>query len=155
MAASRSAEFNKAFIALSTTVGRALNKYYNAAGTGMTADLYPAQGRVFDRIMLQRRDRGKAKGKPEVLLFVRISDGQIFGPKSDIAPNLNWWYGDLSTVDAWNWADPFHPVPKNPDDFRLIKAYAGHFHYIPKGMHVRLPDRVTPLPSERKKRVKA
>lgn len=153
MAISRTPEFMSLFAVFATLIESRLAKFLDAKGTGFSADIFPQQGRVFDKLVAQKRVHGKAKGKPEVLFFIRQSDGQIFGPKSEIAPNLNWWYGSLTTVKDWDWADPHHPVPKNPENFRALKTYADHTHYVPKGMHMRLAERKTPLPSERKKRV--
>jgi hypothetical protein len=143
MASNRSAEYMKLFAGFVHLIQNTTRKHLDAPNVG----LFPRQGRAFDRIVVERQ--GAGKGTEEVLFFVRISDGAIFGPKSDIAPNLNWWYGSLATVKEWNFKDPFHPAPRDPSQFREMAKYGAHVHYIPKGMHFRLTDRKTPLPAKR------
>jgi hypothetical protein len=142
MATNRTSDYIQNFAAFLLLVAAAAGKALNATDT---IDVYPMTGRVFDRVMLRRQGRGK--GNEEVLFFVRISDGQIFGPKSSIAPNLKWWYGDLASTDQWNFADPFDPKPKAKflPQYRAAFTYGGRTFYVRKGMHKTLDERRTPL----------
>lgn len=152
MAVNRSPEYQNSFTAFSTRLAKALAKHHNSDEKGRGVALFQQQGRVFDKIVIQHVKDGKNLGKPAVVFYVRIADGQVFGAKSEIAPNLNHWYGSLATAEEWDFVNPYHPVPHDPSKFKVAKQYGEYTHYLPVDMRIRLADRKTPLPDKRTKR---
>src|SRR4051812_33364865 len=93
MAGSRSPAYFAALKAFEASVQRAANKRPGFSGTeakGKGIMIFVAQGRKTDKIMLGHVVNGQVKGTPEVLYFVDIASGNVFGPKSPIAANPNW-----------------------------------------------------------------
>jgi hypothetical protein len=85
-------------------------------------------GRKFDRVFFI----GGTQKSVRYFIAKRDVDGHpagsIFGAKSVLAPNMNWYFGTLSTIDKWNW-DGYHGEPVNDDTVELAKAYGGYKHY--------------------------
>lgn len=80
-------------------------------------------GRKFDKVSV------RTGSNTSVRYFVRKSDGTIFGAKSKLAPNLKWYFGDLTRFERWDWSD-FHGRPVNDAEIRAVGSYAGYIRYI-------------------------
>lgn len=78
------------------------------------------EGRKFDKILI---DNG-------VRYFVSRADGTVYGAKSALAPNFDWWFGTIYTADRWNWTG-YHPVPLMDGFAILRKSYGKYRHYMP------------------------
>jgi hypothetical protein len=157
MAQTRTPKYLEALKQFEQIIQKAANKRVDREGTeakGRALLVFVQQGRKADKIMLGHIVDNKPKGKPEVLYFVDIESGNIFGVKSPVLANQNWWYGDIYTASEWNFSDLEHPVPKNPDKFTVAKVYGGHTHYLPKGVRKRLSERKGRKPSNGPKRSK-
>lgn len=77
-------------------------------------------GRKYDRISINQSIR----------YFVEKSTGTIYGSKSRAAPNLNWWFGSLDTIQDWDW-NGFHASPNRPGIATLVKSYDLYRHWRP------------------------
>lgn len=88
-------------------------------------------GRKFDRIMVRYVLSDKTETQPEVWFFVDRKDGTIYGRKSDISPNLRWYYGTIFTTDQWEWSGNF-ASPKHPEQFDKLDKYGTLERYVPR-----------------------
>ncbi len=70
-----------------------------------------------------------SNNREEVRYFVKHSDGSIFGAKSKLAPNLNWYFGTIYNADKWDWSD-FHGRSINDDTVRCVGQYGPYTHYM-------------------------
>lgn len=57
-----------------------------------------------------------------------ILAGDIYGAKSKLAPNLNWYFGKLENADKWDWSNS-HPRPVSDTTVLATKGYGQHVHY--------------------------
>lgn len=64
-----------------------------------------------------------------VRYFVKNSDGSIYGAKSRLAPNLNWYFGTIYNADKWDWSD-FHGRSITDDTVRVVGQYGPYTHYM-------------------------
>lgn len=78
------------------------------------------EGRKFDKIYV---DGG-------VRFFINRANGTIYGAKSALAPNFDWWFGTIYESEKWDWSD-YHPAPAVEGYAILRKTYGSYRHYIP------------------------
>jgi hypothetical protein len=71
-------------------------------------------GRVFDKILVGTISPNMTMKDMEPRYFVERASGDIYGAKSNVAAQRNWFFGNLSEIDAWDWSG-FHAVPKDMD----------------------------------------
>lgn len=90
-------------------------------------------GRKYDKIWLGSMKRGETAVSMHVVYFVERDGGNIYGAKSDTAPNLRHWYGALHTVGLWDWSG-VRGVPKDEEKagVRRVGGYGEYGHYAPK-----------------------
>lgn len=93
-------------------------------------DPYVINGRKFDRIFLDdkvvyfiARMNVPAKG---------IQQGDIYKARSVLAPNLNWYFGNLVNCQKWNWKDGDQPSNVSDDSVVKAGAYKNYVHWIRK-----------------------
>lgn len=93
--------------------------------------VYVEPGRKFDRIMIAEHKKGQPNTSAKARYFVCKKRGNIYGALSPQAPNFKWYFGDLSTVDKWDWSG-FHARPKvSPRDAGVVFVgkYGAYDHY--------------------------
>lgn len=91
---------------------------------------YVETGRKLDKVIVAEHRKGSARTKLSVRYFVDKKDGEIYGAKSDAAPNLRWYFGNLRTVQMWNWSG-FHGIPldERQAGVVLVGKYGDYNHY--------------------------
>lgn len=93
--------------------------------------VYVETGRKFDRVMIAEHKKGQYSTEAKVRYFVDRKRGNIYGALSPLAPNFKWFFGDLTTVDKWDWSG-FHGRPKvSPRDAGVVFVgkYGSYDHY--------------------------
>jgi hypothetical protein len=85
-------------------------------------------GRKFDKVKLAFIRADKPTPKPETVYFVDREDGAIYGVKSQLAPNLKWYFGNIKNSDKWDWSGK-HGVPVNDTSVREIGKYGDYKHF--------------------------
>ena len=86
-------------------------------------------GRVFDRVFVaQITDRPQFK----IAYFVNKETGTIYGPKSDIAPNLDHWYGTIYGASEWKWGG-VRGEPVDPTKFKKLGVYGEYTRWAKRG----------------------
>jgi hypothetical protein len=63
-----------------------------------------------------------------VLFFISRSTGEIYGRKSEVAPNVNWFFGDVYSIDEWEWTST-GATPKDLTKYEKVSSYDKHVHY--------------------------
>lgn len=91
---------------------------------------YVETGRKFDKIIMNY------DGNKMVTYFVarhtipgRCEAGDIFGAKSKLAPNMRWYFGNLTRCTLWDWTGA-QPVPVNDPTVMPAKKYGTFIHYL-------------------------
>ncbi len=87
-------------------------------------------GRRYDKVLVGYMDSDHNMSQPDVRFFVERSTGNIYGSKSELAPNRKWYFGNLATAAHWDWS-AFHPTPTNLKAAGVIEAgiYGEYRHY--------------------------
>ncbi len=93
---------------------------------GAEREPYIETGRKFDKIMVN----GKAH-----YFVAKIDDagrdvraGDIYGAKSELAPNFRWYFGNIANVERWDWSGQ-HGRPVSDDTVIEAKRYGSYVHY--------------------------
>ena len=106
-----------------------LNHHNEAEKTRHVLDSHRLQkvltekGRKYDKVIFSWN------GRDEVRYFVERKTGTIYGAKSHLAPNMNWYFGTLSTAHLWDWSD-VHGRPVNDDSVRPVGRYGPYTRYM-------------------------
>lgn len=90
-------------------------------------------GRRYDKVIIGTLDKKlNPVESPQVRYFVERATGKIFGAKSELAPNLKWYFGTLDTAHLWDWSG-HHGVPKDPTKAGVVEVggYGDYTHYEP------------------------
>lgn len=64
----------------------------------------------------------------DVRFFISRTNGAIYGKKSDLAPNLKWFFGDIYTTDEWEWSTT-GATPKDTSKYKVASEYGKYKHY--------------------------
>ena len=78
------------------------------------------EGRKFDKVIIDG----------SVRYFINRANGTVYGAKSALAPNFDWWFGTIYESEKWDWSD-YHPIPVVEGYAILRKTYGSYRHYIP------------------------
>lgn len=94
---------------------------------GDNREPFAETGRKFDKVYADDK----------VMFFVARMDmpsgikaGDIYGRKTNQAPNLHWFFGNLKNVEKWDWSDPRRPKPVSDDSVVVGKKYGTFSHYV-------------------------
>lgn len=90
-------------------------------------------GRRYDKVLVATLDKKlNMVEAAKVRYFVERSTGAIYGAKSDLAPNLKWFFGTLETAHLWDWSG-HHGVPKDEKraGVKEVGGYGEYKHYEP------------------------
>lgn len=97
-------------------------------------------GRKYDKVYIGKMDKHMNQIEPsKVRYFVERATGTIYGAKSDLAPNLKWFFSTIYDADQWDWSGS-HGVPKDIDEetgtskkagVKVVGGYGGYKHYEP------------------------
>jgi len=82
-------------------------------------------GRKYDKVIF----RWDGQAHSEVRYFIERKTGDIYGAKSHLAPNMNWYFGNLLTAQLWDWSD-FHGRPVKDDSVRPVGRYGPYTRYM-------------------------
>lgn len=87
-------------------------------------------GRRYDKILIGTVSKGGKQKPLEVRYFVERATGDIYGAKSDLAPNHRWYLGNIADADQWDWSG-FHGRPYDPEKagVREVGTYGSYVHY--------------------------
>jgi hypothetical protein len=77
-------------------------------------------GRRYDKILMGWMNKDRSFSPLKVRYFVERETGEIYGAKSELAPNLRWYFGSIYTAEQWDWSG-HHAVPKGAPE-TLTKA---------------------------------
>lgn len=90
-------------------------------------------GRRYDKVHvgLLNSDMEQVE-KSTVRYFVERATGNIYGAKSELAPNTKWFFGTLDSTSQWDWAG-HHGTPKDlaKAGVREVGGYGQYKHYEP------------------------
>jgi len=98
-----------------TEYARSMSKYYPNLTNFITIEVQP--GAKYDRIV----EREGEKNGGHVVYFVEKSTGNIYGAESWKKPNFKRQYGDLSTINEWDWT-PYYAISKTGIDSLVPKS---------------------------------
>jgi hypothetical protein len=104
---------------------------FESGATKGTIGVVHDEGRKYDKILISYSPDPEARaGKPEVRYFVDRANGEIYGAKSPMAPNLKWYFGTIYEVEKWNWTG-HHGVPLDEQaaGVRSVGAYGDYKHF--------------------------
>ena len=108
---------------------------YNEAFAEFVARLGGSQPKKIYRVETGRKF-DKVFAGDNVRFFVQRTTGAIYGAKSELAPNMKWWYGDIYTAGQWTWSGDCksdgEPVPLGQAKVRIVGQYGSHTHYEPE-----------------------
>lgn len=93
--------------------------------------VFVESGRKFDKVMIARHKKGKVTTEARPRYFIDKRKGNIYGALSPLAPNYKWYFGDLTTVEKWDWSG-WHGRPLvSPRDAGVIFVgkYGDYDHY--------------------------
>jgi hypothetical protein len=91
---------------------------------------FPQTGRKYDKVIIETTTTSGVE--QEVKYFVEKKTGIIYGKKTDVAPNLRWYFGTIYTASKWNWGGS-HPEPVDDDSVEQVGEYGDDIkHYRPK-----------------------
>jgi hypothetical protein len=99
-----------------------LQKFVGLLGESRTP--FIETGRKFDKVYVEGKVRYFVARKD----MGEVKSGDILGAKSKLAPNFRWFFGNLSTIEKWDWSD-FHGKPTNDDTVIAVKGYSRYTHY--------------------------
>lgn len=94
-------------------------------------------GRKFDRVRISYpySEPNPVTGENEskvlpwtVRFFISRTTGEIFGRKSELSPNLNWFFGDIYSIDDWEWTST-GATPKDLTKYEKVSTYDKYVHY--------------------------
>jgi hypothetical protein len=88
-------------------------------------------GRKYDKILVAYSPDAEAKpATPKVRYFIDRSNGQIFGAKSPMAPNIKWYFGTIYEAELWDWSG-YHAVPldESAAGVKKVGDYGNYNHY--------------------------
>jgi hypothetical protein len=85
--------------------------------------VYSETGRKFDKVYIDGTDVAPVR------YFVERQTGNIYGAKSQAAPNLSWYFGTLERAEKWDWSE-FHGQPVEDNTVRFVKSYGPYKHYM-------------------------
>lgn len=88
-------------------------------------------GRRFDKIYVGTLDKKlHSAEEASVRYFVERQTGIIYGAKSDLAPNLKWYFSTIYEADKWDWSG-MHGEPKSLSraGVKVVGGYGGYKHY--------------------------
>ena len=83
------------------------------------------RGRKYDKVIFS----WNGPGKDDVRYFIERKTGNIYGAKSSVAPNMNWYFGNLATAPLWDWSD-IHGRPIKDDSVRAVGRYGPYTRYM-------------------------
>lgn len=120
-------EITPVYSAALTDFVNMLNAEY--AGTGKV--FLSESGRVYDKVKVAEGINDENK---KTVFFVEREVGTIYGRKSELAPNMKWYFGDLFTTDDWEWTLPM-ATPKDQTKFVKVSSYGKdkYVHWRPVG----------------------
>lgn len=96
-----------------------------------------SNGRKFDRVRIGytykevNPDTGETELKVSpwtVRFFISRTTGEIYGKKSELAPNMNWFFGDVFSIDEWEWTST-GATPKDLTKYEKVSSYDKYVHY--------------------------
>lgn len=92
--------------------------------------VYNDTGRKFDKILVSRFHADERPTKPEVRFFVDRDSGEIYGPKSDLAPNPKRYFGTIYDAHLWDWSnDVPQPIDMEKAGVKSVRTYGDVVHY--------------------------
>ena len=95
---------------------------------GVSRQPFIETGRKFDKVYVEGKVRYFVVRTDRNIKGVEVKEGDIFGAKSALAPNLRWYFGNLENVDKWDWSE-FHGKPVNDPSVMPTKGYGRYVHY--------------------------
>ncbi len=98
------------------------------AGDRDAVGVYNETGRKYDKVLVSAFVDGSPK-RPEVMFFVDRDNGDILGPKSDLAPNPKRFYGTVFTAHQWDWSDEPKPLDEAKAGVVAARTYGKTTHY--------------------------
>jgi hypothetical protein len=83
-------------------------------------------GRKYDKVNIAIQGLDNTT---DVRYFIERKTGDIFGAKSNVAPNFNWYFGNINNCNKWDWTGHHG---RNVSDETVIEdsSYAGKRNYI-------------------------
>lgn len=111
------------------------NKEFPNAVSPIAVDV--CNGRKFDRVRVSYNytevnpETGETETKVapwSVRFFISRTTGEIFGKKSEVAPNPNWFFGDVYSADEWEWTS-IGATPKDLTKYEKVSSYDKYVHY--------------------------
>lgn len=95
-------------------------------------------GRKFDKLIVSATFK-HAKKDDEVAFFIarasflernghRVTEGDIYGKKSKVAPNFRWFFGDIYSTNDWDWSTK-HPMLCSTHAYAEVGTYGELVHY--------------------------
>jgi hypothetical protein len=82
-------------------------------------------GRKFDKVFVDGKIRYFVVRSD---ISDEVKEGDIFGAKSQLAPNFRWYFGNLVNVNKWDWSE-YHGKPINDSSVMKVKGYGRYDHY--------------------------
>lgn len=107
-------------------VDRSLQLQAFVARIGTARQPFVETGRKFDKVLIDGNVRYFVA---RVTVDGKMDAGDIFGAKSKLAPNFRWKFGNLSTIDLWDWSE-FHPKNVSDPNYILVKGYGHYKHWV-------------------------
>lgn len=101
---------------------------FDAGETKGTIGVVHDEGRKYDKILLSFSPDPEARfNKPSVRYFIDRANGEIYGAKSPMAPNLKWYFGTIYEAEKWDWS-AYHGVPLD-ESAAGVKSVGGYGDY--------------------------
>lgn len=82
------------------------------------------KGRKYDKVVMHATVNNSS-----VRYFIERKTGDIYGAKSWVAPNFNWYFGNINTASLWDWSD-YHGRPVNDPSVRPVGRYGPYQRYM-------------------------
>lgn len=96
-----------------------------------------SNGRKFDRVRviysynIENPITGNTEnhtGPWHVQFFIERLTGAIYGKKTNTMPNMNWYFGEVYSVDEWEWTAN-GAIPKDLTKYEVASKYDKYVHY--------------------------
>lgn len=103
---------------------RQLQKLINLIGDAR--EPFVETGRKFDKVFVEGKVRYFVARADQ---GTDVKEGDIYGAKSELAPNFRWFFGNLQNVEKWDWSGK-HGRNERDDTVVAAKSYAKYIHYV-------------------------
>jgi hypothetical protein len=90
-------------------------------------------GNKYDKVLrsvtrARQANPEKSRTTTEVLYFVEKATGEVYGARSEIAPNLTRYFGKVENASKWNWSGDT-AVNVSDDSVEEVGEYGDTKHY--------------------------